>query len=98
MATAYAIITIAGTARMFVVKSWVANFSELLNVVVSLVRDDIIEYKVNITVDAIHDPAISFRCCLMEEKDGLISPKASFVVAVEPTIEPTPPMVVINAG
>ena len=43
MATAYAIIIIAETAKMFVVKSCVANFNELLNVVVSLVKDDIME-------------------------------------------------------
>ena len=33
----------------------------------------------------------------MEENEGLIRPKASFVVAVEPIIEPTPPIVAIIA-
>ena len=52
----------------------------------------------NITIDANHAPLISFICCRMEENEGLIKPNASFVVAVEPIIEPTPPTVVIMAG
>ena len=34
----------------------------------------------------------------IEAKDGVSKPKASFVVAVEPTTEPTSPIVSINAG
>ena len=34
----------------------------------------------------------------IEAKDGVSKPKASFVVAVEPTTEPTSPIVSIKAG
>ena len=44
------------------------------------------------------EPIISFMCSLMEEKVGLIKPNASFVVAVDPIIEPTAPIVAIKAG
>ena len=39
-----------------------------------------------------------FEWLRIEAKDGVSKPKASFVVAVEPTTEPTSPIVSIKAG
>ncbi len=63
-----------------------------------LVKDGITEYIANIITEAIQVPPISAKCCLIEEKDDLSTPKKSLVVAVEPTIDPTEPTVSINAG
>ncbi len=61
-------------------------------------KDDKIAYIININIEANHAPLISLKCCLIEDTVGLIKPRASFVVAVEPIMDPTPPIVAIMAG
>lgn len=89
---------ITGTANTFVVKSVAVNADRFFKVTVPQANKDIVEYNINSNTEAVHALPISVLCCLIEEKDGLIAPKASLVVAVEPTIEPTSPVVSINAG
>lgn len=90
--------TIMGMAMAFVVKSLTVCTDMLFRVNIPQPSNDITEYKPNIRIEATHAVPISVSCCLIDEKDGLMEPKASLVVAVEPTIDPTSPVVSINAG
>ena len=51
----------------------------------------------NIMIEAAQALKMFFACFRIEEKEGASKPKASFVVAVEPTTEPTLPIMPIKA-
>ena len=51
----------------------------------------------NIIIEAAQALKMFFACFRIEEKEGVSKPKASFVVAVEPTTEPTLPIIPIKA-
>ena len=51
----------------------------------------------NIIIEAPQALKMLFAWFRIEEKEGASKPKASFVVAVEPTTEPTLPIMPINA-
>ncbi len=74
------------------------NLSNLLIENIGCIRKDVTENNVNIVNEAIHAPTIPVKWYFIDVKDGLIVPKASFVVAVEPTMDPTLPILLINAG
>ena len=90
--------TIIGTAKAFVVKRVAVSVDRLFKVANPRLHNDTIAYNTYINTDAIHALPISVLCCLIEERKGSKTPKASLVVAVEPTMEPTAPAVLINAG
>jgi hypothetical protein len=52
---------------------------------------------INIMIEADQALKMFFACLRIEEKEGVSKPKASFVVAVEPTTEPTFPIIPIKA-
>ena len=92
------ITTIAKTAIMFVnIKTRVNLRNTLLNESLCA-RNDTKAYTRNIISDAAQVARIHGRCFLIEENTGSTNPKTSFVVAVDPTTEPTSPTVSINAG
>ena len=51
----------------------------------------------NIIIEAVQALNILFAWFRIKEKEGASKPKASFVVAVEPTTEPTLPIMPIKA-
>jgi pyridoxine/pyridoxamine 5'-phosphate oxidase len=52
----------------------------------------------NIIIEAVHALKIFLTWFRIEENEGVSKPNASFVVAVEPTTEPTSLIMLINAG
>ena len=52
---------------------------------------------INIIIEAVQALKMLFAWFRIEEKEGESKPRASFVVAVEPTTEPTLPIIPIKA-
>jgi hypothetical protein len=98
IAIAKDIITIMKTAIRFVVSKSMIKLRKLLFKGLACVSNDKTAYIMNIISDAAQVVRILGACFLIEEKKGLTKPMTNFVVAVDPTTEPTSPTVSINAG
>ena len=98
IAIAKDIITIMKTAIRFVVSKSRTKLRKLLFNGPACVSNDKTAYIMNIISDAAQVARILGACFLIDEKTGLTKPRTNFVVAVDPTTEPTSPTVSINAG
>jgi hypothetical protein len=98
IAIAKDIITIIKTAIRFVVSKSRIKLRKPLFKGLACVSNDKTAYIMNIISDAAQVVRILGACFLIEEKKGLTKPMTNFVVAVDPTTEPTSPTVSINAG
>lgn len=87
-----------GTANIFVRKRMKTRSKrEFIEEIPVRAKDKSARIK-NINSEAPQALKIFFKCRLIEEKDGESKPRASFVVVVEPTTDPTFPIIPIIAG
>ena len=95
----YEIVAIIGAARRFRDNRIAANGRRSFKATTLCARNrDAEEKKRNQIADERHAPLISGRLFLIDLKEESSVPRASLVVVVDPTIEPTSPIVSINAG
>jgi len=95
----YEIVAIMGAARRFRDNKIAARGSRSFKTTVLCARNrDAEEKRRNQIADERHAPPISGRLFLIDFKEESTVPRASLVVVVDPTIEPTSPIVSINAG
>ncbi len=90
--------TIANTAMTFAISRIVKRFKKVENTKMPFIAGARNAMAINTTIEAAHVLATVFRWCAIEEREGRNKPRASFVVAVKPTMELTSPTVSPNAG
>ena len=89
---------IAAAANRLAVNKRAVKLRKVENENMLLTDSDKAENRRNIIRDAAHAAKICLEWSRKLEKEGLSKPNASFVVAVDPTTEPTSPTVSIKAG
>ena len=95
----YEIVDMMGAARMFRNNRMIIKVKRASKTITPCAKQrETAEKKRNQIVDERHAPPISGRLFMIDLREDLTVPRASLVVVVDPTIEPTSPIVSINAG
>ena len=85
-------------AKIFVARSKLINFKVDERLIEIWKKDEATATRIYIIIEANQAPIIWFLWFFIALKEESIIPNASFVVAVEPTIAPKPPMMLRRAG